>query len=162
MWWRSLSGPAKTKTPTSLLVVVAVFGDPSILHGGFSYHQWISCSPFVGCLVVVFVILILLFDSDVYVLRYSAVLLSWCPHTRARIPFLPPPCSAVVVLAATHIYSPQYLGYILRPGNVSMDSKKIKTVRDWPLSKTVTELQELLGFINFYRRFIQEYLEIAT
>src|SRR5271170_1566108 len=108
LWWRSLSGPAKTKTPTSLLVVVAVFGDPSILHGGFSYHQWISCSPFVGCLVVVFVILILLFDSDVYVLRCSAVLLSWCPHTRARIPFLPPPCSAVVVLAATHFYSPQY------------------------------------------------------
>src|SRR5271170_3458705 len=104
VWWRSLSGTAKTKTPTSLLVVVAVFGDPSILHGGFSYHQWISCSPFVGCLVVVFVILILLFDSDVYVLRCSAVLLSWCPYTRARIFFLPPPCSALVVLAATHFY----------------------------------------------------------
>jgi len=111
MWWRSLSGTAKTKTPTRILVVVAVFGDPSILHGGFSYHQWISCSPFVGYLVVVFVILILLFDSDVYVLRCSAVLLSWCPHTRARIPFLPPPCSAVVVLAATHFYSPQYIIY---------------------------------------------------
>src|SRR5277367_4539857 len=92
MWWRSLSGTAKTKTPTSLLVVVAVFGDPSILHGGFSYHQWISCSLFVGCLIVVFVILILLFDSDVYVLRCSAVLLFWYPLYPRSHPF---PASAL-------------------------------------------------------------------
>ena len=38
LWWRSLSGTAKTKTPTRILVVVAVFGDPSILHDDFSYH----------------------------------------------------------------------------------------------------------------------------
>ena len=97
-------GQPRPKPPPENLVVVAVFGDPSILHGGFSYHQWISCSPFVGCLVVVFVVLILLFDSDVYVLRCSAVLLSWCPHTRARIPFLPSLYSTVVVLAAIHFY----------------------------------------------------------
>jgi hypothetical protein len=41
-----------------------------------------------------------------------------------------------------------------------MDSAKVKAVLDWPIPKTVTEIQEFIGFANFYRRFIKGYLEI--
>ena len=43
-----------------------------------------------------------------------------------------------------------------------MDSAKVKAVLDWPIPKTVTEVQEFMGFANFYRRFIKGYSGIAT
>jgi hypothetical protein len=43
-----------------------------------------------------------------------------------------------------------------------MDPAKVKAVLDWPIPKTVTEVQEFMGFANFYRRFIKGYSEIAT
>jgi hypothetical protein len=36
----------------------------------------------------------------------------------------------------------------------------VKAVLDWPILKTVTEIQEFMGFANFYRRFIKGYSEI--
>jgi hypothetical protein len=38
-----------------------------------------------------------------------------------------------------------------------MDKRKIQTVLDWPTPKTVKDIQSFLGFVNFYRRFIQGY-----
>lgn len=35
-----------------------------------------------------------------------------------------------------------------------MDSKMVKSITEWPVPKTVKELQRFLGLINFYRRFI--------
>jgi RNase H-like domain found in reverse transcriptase len=35
-------------------------------------------------------------------------------------------------------------------------------VQEWPIPKTVTEVQEFMGFANFYRRFIRGYSGIAT
>jgi hypothetical protein len=43
-----------------------------------------------------------------------------------------------------------------------MDPAKVKAVLDWPIPKTVTEIQEFMGFANFYRRFIKGYSGIAT
>ena len=42
-----------------------------------------------------------------------------------------------------------------------MDSAIVKAVQEWPISRTVTEIQEFMGFANFYRRFIKGYLGIA-
>jgi hypothetical protein len=42
-----------------------------------------------------------------------------------------------------------------------MDPAKVKAVLDWPIPKTVTEVQEFMGFANFYRRFIKGYSGIA-
>ncbi|KAL0179866.1 hypothetical protein M9458_025308, partial [Cirrhinus mrigala] len=36
------------------------------------------------------------------------------------------------------------------------------TVRNWPLPKTLKELQRFLGFSNFYRRFIRNFSTIAA
>ena len=52
----------------------------------------------------------------------------------------------------------EYLGLILSEGQVEMDPVKITGVKDWPTPKNITEVQSFVGFVNFYRRFILEFL----
>jgi hypothetical protein len=42
-----------------------------------------------------------------------------------------------------------------------MDPIKLKAIQDWPLPRTVKEVQKFLGFCNFYRRFVKDYSHIA-
>ena len=42
-----------------------------------------------------------------------------------------------------------------------MDSEKIQAIKEWPTPKNISEVLFFLGFANFYRRFIKEYLKIA-
>ena len=42
-----------------------------------------------------------------------------------------------------------------------MDEHKVQKAQEWPTPSTVTEVQQFLGFMGFYRYFIQEYLNIA-
>jgi hypothetical protein len=43
-----------------------------------------------------------------------------------------------------------------------MDPKRLEVIKKWPRPKNVTEVQEFLGFTNFYRRFIRGYSGLAT
>ena len=43
-----------------------------------------------------------------------------------------------------------------------MNSEKIQSVVKWPVLKNVKEVQFFLGFVNFYRKFIEKYLKIAS
>ena len=42
-----------------------------------------------------------------------------------------------------------------------MDKGKVQRVLDWPVPKTKKELRGFLGFLNFYRRFIQNFTQVA-
>src|SRR6267378_5850158 len=42
-----------------------------------------------------------------------------------------------------------------------MDPVKLKAIDEWPLPKTVKDVQKFLGFCNFYRRFVKDYSTIA-
>ena len=42
-----------------------------------------------------------------------------------------------------------------------MDPGKVKGVTDWPVPKNRKELQGFLGFLNFYRRFIEGFASTA-
>src|SRR5882724_8245282 len=51
----------------------------------------------------------------------------------------------------------EYLGLILSEGRVEMDPVKVGGIRDWPTPRNVTEVQSFIVFVNFYRRFIQDF-----
>jgi len=55
----------------------------------------------------------------------------------------------------------EFLGLVISENRVEMDPIKVDGVRDWPAPKTVKQLQSFLGFINFYRRFIEGFAKIA-
>jgi hypothetical protein len=55
----------------------------------------------------------------------------------------------------------KYLGIIISEGELRMDPIKLKAVKDWPRPKTIKDIQKFLGFCNFYRRFVQDYSELA-
>lgn len=55
----------------------------------------------------------------------------------------------------------EYLGLIISKGRIEMDPVKIEGVAKWPQPQEVKEVQSFLGFINFYRRFIQDFADLA-
>jgi len=57
--------------------------------------------------------------------------------------------------------SVEYLGLIISEGKIRMDPVKLNVVTNWPLPKNKKDIQKFLGFCNFYRRFIKDYLAIA-
>ena len=60
-----------------------------------------------------------------------------------------------------HQHEIEFLGFILSPGELWMDSKKVQTIIEWPTPHWVRDIQAFLGFINFYRQFIKGYLELT-
>ncbi|KAK3516017.1 hypothetical protein QTP70_001703 [Hemibagrus guttatus] len=55
-----------------------------------------------------------------------------------------------------------FLGYVISPWGVEMDTNKVRAVSEWPAPATIKELQWFLGFANFYRRFIRSYSSVAA
>ena len=45
----------------------------------------------------------------------------------------------------------RFLGLIIESGIVRMEEEKIKAIRDWPIPKNKKNIQQFLGFLNFYR-----------
>uniref|UniRef100_A0A0W0G4X8 RNA-directed DNA polymerase n=1 Tax=Moniliophthora roreri TaxID=221103 RepID=A0A0W0G4X8_MONRR len=54
-----------------------------------------------------------------------------------------------------------FLGLVIKPGQVAMDPTKLSGISDWPAPKTVTGVRSFTGFTNFYRKFIGNYSAIA-
>uniref|UniRef100_A0AAQ4P5C7 ribonuclease H n=1 Tax=Gasterosteus aculeatus aculeatus TaxID=481459 RepID=A0AAQ4P5C7_GASAC len=61
-----------------------------------------------------------------------------------------------------HATTVSFLGFIVAPGNVQMDSAKVSAVADWPTPDNRKKLQQFLGFANFYRRFIRGFSATAA
>ena len=57
--------------------------------------------------------------------------------------------------------SVKYLGHIVSAGGISCDPEKIEAVRNWPVPQSVTQVREFLGFASYYRKFIDNFSEIA-
>ena len=54
-----------------------------------------------------------------------------------------------------------YLGLIIRPGEVLMDPGKVDAICRWKTPENLKDVQAVLGFCNFYRRFCEDMAEIA-
>ena len=48
----------------------------------------------------------------------------------------------------------EYLGLIIKEGQLSMDPIKLKGISEWPTPTTVKQVRAFLGFGDFYRCFI--------
>jgi hypothetical protein len=48
------------------------------------------------------------------------------------------------------------LGFVISHDGIAMESDRISTIEDWPTPESVRDVQVLLGFTNFYRRFIRK------
>ena len=55
----------------------------------------------------------------------------------------------------------EYLGMIIKPGEVQMDPGKVSVVKDWPTPSNLKEVRAFIRFANFYRRFIKDFASIA-
>ena len=53
------------------------------------------------------------------------------------------------------------LGVVVRKEQVKMEQEKIKAVKEWKMLIEVKDVESFLGFVNFYRRFIQNFSHMA-
>ena len=58
--------------------------------------------------------------------------------------------------------SVEYLGHIVSDRCIAIDPNKIKVVTDWPVPfKNLYEVQNFLGLVGYYRKFIPHFSYIA-
>ncbi|MBN2235990.1 MAG: hypothetical protein JW729_00435, partial [Bacteroidales bacterium] len=55
----------------------------------------------------------------------------------------------------------EFLGHIVLNGKISVDPKKIETIKNFVIPKTVKQLRSFLGLSGYYRKFIRGYAEIV-
>ena len=57
--------------------------------------------------------------------------------------------------------SVQFLGHIVSANGLAADPAKVQRVVDWPIPTTKREVQQFLGLVSYYRRFIENCAQIA-
>ena len=55
-----------------------------------------------------------------------------------------------------------FLGYVVSPKGIHMEPSRVAAIRDWPVPRSVREIQVFLGFAGFYRRFVRGYSKITA
>ena len=58
-----------------------------------------------------------------------------------------------------HVKEVTFLGFVITPGNIQMETTKINSIQTWPAPKNIKDLQKLLGFMGFYQNMIPKYAE---
>jgi hypothetical protein len=53
-----------------------------------------------------------------------------------------------------------FLGFVVTTSSVEIDPSRIDAVESWPTLRSYADIQQFLGFANFYRRFIKNYSKI--
>ena len=54
-----------------------------------------------------------------------------------------------------------FLGVIIGEDGVRMEKEKVQGVIEWPVPKSVRDIQEFLGLANYYRWFVKDFAKIA-
>ena len=55
-----------------------------------------------------------------------------------------------------------FVGYMVSKSGIGMDPAKVSAILEWPVPKSVKDVQSFLGFANFYRKFILHYSSLTT
>ena len=56
----------------------------------------------------------------------------------------------------------RFLGHVVSASGVSMDLEKVEAVMSWERPKSVFEIHSFLGFVGYYRRFIEDFSRLAA
>jgi hypothetical protein len=110
--------------------------------------------PFIGLFVVVY------FDD---ILIYSKSMEEHLEHLRAVFDTLR--AANLFGNMEKCIFCTQrvsFLGYVVTPQGIEVDSSKIDAIREWPTPSTVTQIRSFLGLAGFYRRFVRDFSSIAA
>ena len=54
-----------------------------------------------------------------------------------------------------------FLGHVISPNGIAPDPDKTSKVKQWPIPSSKVEVQQFLGFSNYYRRFVKDFASIA-
>jgi len=54
----------------------------------------------------------------------------------------------------------EFLGVIIGEDGVRMEKEKVQGVIEWPVSKSVKDVQKFLGLANYYKQFVKELYEM--
>ncbi|WVZ63638.1 hypothetical protein U9M48_013253 [Paspalum notatum var. saurae] len=110
--------------------------------------------PFIGLFVVVY------FDD---ILIYSKSMHEHLEHLRAVFDALR--AARLFGNIEKCIFCTQrvaFLGYVVTPRGIEVDSSKIDAIREWPTPTTITQIRSFLGLAGFYRRFVPNFSSIAA
>ena len=55
----------------------------------------------------------------------------------------------------------KFLGHVVSDNGIECDPDYIKDLLNWPIPKTVKQVQSFVGFAGFYRRYVQDFAKIA-
>ena len=56
----------------------------------------------------------------------------------------------------------KYLGHLVSATGIKPDPAKIQTVPNWPQPRSVADVRQFLGLVNFFRKFIRVYAATAV
>ena len=56
----------------------------------------------------------------------------------------------------------EFLGYKVSSGGIETDPKKVEAVLNWPTPSKLKEVRGFLGLCSYYRRFVENFSEIAA
>ena len=55
-----------------------------------------------------------------------------------------------------------YLGFVVSSEGLKMDSKKVKSILEWPTQRSATEVRSFHGLVSFYQKFIKNFSGICA
>jgi len=55
----------------------------------------------------------------------------------------------------------EFLDYIISADSITMTERNVQEVQNWSRPHKVKDIQEFLGFVNFYRQFIKRFSKTA-